>query len=317
MPDLEDQLRAYGRQIEQHVADSAETAEGSLPSESAPERTPPVWRSPWFLVAAATAAVAVAASLLLPATRPEGGSDMNNKVSGTVVGTCLILAACTSGADATGSTTSAAAQASSTSATAPTTSSSIPADGAPLLFDQNGEIAPGTYVVDALGPRLQITVPEGYFNFGGFAIEGPEFASVFFGDAGETFYVWTDACDYLDKSAPVGPTVEDLVAAIVAQQNTDTTEPRPIELAGYAGVELVLSLPPGLDVKTCYGGSTVQFSADADFAFPGLAEQGAKITIWVLDIDGKRGVITFGSNNVLSPEVQAKLDAMVASLQPI
>ena len=67
MPDLEDQLRAYGRQIEQHVADSADTAEGSLPSESAAERKPPVWRSPWFLVAAATAAVAVAASLLLPA----------------------------------------------------------------------------------------------------------------------------------------------------------------------------------------------------------------------------------------------------------
>ena len=29
MADLEDQLRAYGRQLEEHVADSADTAEGS------------------------------------------------------------------------------------------------------------------------------------------------------------------------------------------------------------------------------------------------------------------------------------------------
>ena len=70
MADLEQQLRAYGRQLEQYVTELAGTAEGPVPPEPGPRRKPPAWRSPWFPVAAATAAVAVPASLLLPATRP-------------------------------------------------------------------------------------------------------------------------------------------------------------------------------------------------------------------------------------------------------
>jgi hypothetical protein len=322
MPDLEDQLRAYGRLIEQHVADSADAAEGSLPSESAAGRTPPVWRSPWFLVAAATAAVAVAASLLLPATRPEGGSDMNNKVSGTVVGTCLILAACTSGADATGPSTSAAAQPSSSLASASPTTSSMTPGGLPLLFDQSGSIEPGTYVVDGLGFPLQLTVtePDWVTREEAGAIEGPETAYIGWAatTSSDTAYVWTDACDYRDKSAPVGPTVDDYVAAVVAQLNTDTTEPRPIEFAGYSGVELQLRLSPGVDLKTCIGGTTTLWGDNPDFGLPGPVEQGATVTTWALDLgDGKRGIINFGANEVLSADVQAQLDSMVASMQSL
>ena len=76
---------------------------------------------------------------------------MNNKVSGTMVGTCLLLAACTSGADTSSPGTSAAAQ--------PTSS---PANDLPSLFGGPAEIAPGTYRVDLLGPPLQITVPDGF-----------------------------------------------------------------------------------------------------------------------------------------------------------
>lgn len=331
MPDLEALLHDYGRQLEELVAaEKAGVAEVPEPTDPVASRRQTARRA-WVLVAVATAAVAVAASLLLPAARPEGpeGDEMTNRGTGLALGICLFgAAACTSGANSAEPPVSAAAQATSTSvstsASEPTASASADASGSsagtdepPPLFEGPREVEPGTYVVDLLGPRLQVTVPDGYDRYPeSNAIQGPQFAYLAFGLANpaDALYVWTDACDYVGKAAPVGQTIDEFVAALEAMQNMDTTDPRPIEFGGYSGVEIVLSLPAGLDVNTCYGGTTSLYGNSDEFGIPGPVDPDAAITIRILDIDGKLASINFGSNHALEPDTQADLDAIVDSL---
>ena len=67
MADLEGQLRAYGRQLEESAAEltSNPITERWLPSDLS-RRRKAARRSPWVLVAAATVVLAVTASLLIP-----------------------------------------------------------------------------------------------------------------------------------------------------------------------------------------------------------------------------------------------------------
>ena len=131
-------------------------------------------------------------------------------------------------------------------------------------------------------------------------------------------YVYRDSCDYLDNAAPVGPTVDDLVAAVVAQKNTVVTPSRgrsswaaTRESSSRVARPPIWTPPRATAERRSLWGETPQFGVY------GGHEPGAVVTMWILDIDGKRGVITFGSNHVMSAEVQAQLDAMVDSMQPI
>ena len=314
MPDLEDQLRAYGRQLEESGPGLTSGPSAEVPVlDDLTRRRKSAARSSWFLVAAATVALAATASLLIPAARP-GGDDMTNKGTGLVLGICLFGATACSSGNAAGPTTTAAADPSG--ASAPATTSSV--SGLPPLFDGPADIEPGTYSVDVLGPALQVTVPAGYARFPeNNAIEGPQHAYLAFGSTTpqDTVYVWTDACNYIDKAAAIGPTIDDMVTALQAMKNMDTSEPRPIKVGDYSGVEVVVSFPADLDISTCYGGSTMLFGDNDVSGIPGPQEPGAAITMRLLDIDGTRAAINSGANTVLPADVQAELDAMAESIR--
>jgi len=304
MADLEDQLRAYGQQLRQDRV-VPEVPEGPTPSmpELPAQVRPRAYR--WFLVAAATAAVVAAASLMAPAALREGDL-MNRKSSGVVLGFCLVTVACTNNAVGSDPTTSDSptTQVSST-ATAPT--GSVP----PPLFENAGDIEPGTYTVDRFGTPIQVTVPAGWVSSPDYyAVGGQDSSFLAFPDITE---VRTDSCQYVDKSVAIGPTVDDLVTALVAQENTDTTDPRPIELDGFTGVELDVSSPPAIDVKTtCYGGSRGVWS-DGSTDVDGTV--GTPVTVRVLDLNGRRAVIVSGSYEPMSDQVRAEMTAMVDSLE--
>ena len=245
---------------------------------------------------------------------------MTNRGNGIALAICLLGATACSSSNAAGPTSTAAVAppGSSSSMTTSTTTTTSSVSGPQSLFDGPAAIEPGTYVVDVLGPQLQVTVPAGYLRYPDFnSVEGPGHAYLAFGitTAQDTTYVWTDACDYVGKAVPIGPTIDDMVTALQAMQNMDTSEPRPIQFGDYSGVEIVVSYPPDLDIKNCYGGSTSLYGDSDTFGLPGPKEPGAAITMRLLDIDGKRAAIVFGADTVLPADVQAELDAMVESLQ--
>ena len=137
--------------------------------------------------------------------------------------------------------------------------------------------------------------------------------------------VVVDGCTaQLALTPPVGPTVNDLVAALAALPPfVVTTQPSDVIVDGYHGKHLAISVPElpfeidGDDgtFTSCTGGELMSWiGAPVDPAFYGHVEPGGIEELWVLDIDGRRLVIQT-SWSPLSPEADvAELATMFASI---
>jgi hypothetical protein len=347
MPELLAQLRAYGRQIESDglvgaprgtvatQTSAAEQADDSGPDDGGTEPPlsaagavsgPPRSRNSFrpssmaVAVAAAVAAVTVVAtSVFVPSVGPEGG--VMDKRSG-LVGFCLIVAGCTSGGDGGGLTKPAVSPPSSASSPSASSSAGLPSaqpsDGAlPTLVGgappNDIEVVPGTYTVNDLGAPVQVTVPPGWTAFDETVLHGPdEEASVAF-LSGE-WMTYTDPCNWVTGQQPVGPTVDDLVTAMVAQEPTVNEPPQPITMDGYSGTELVISTPPSLDIASCYTGEYVYLIDDLHRQ-TSAEKGGVPQTFRILDLNGERGIISFWSSASASEATKAQLTAVVDSIK--
>ena len=87
----------------------------------------------------------------------------------------------------------------------------------------------------------------------------------------------------------VGPTVDDLVAALRANENYTSTAPSPVTIDGYAGQELELQLPDDPFTK-CDNEAGDDSGHAFVFAGPGLSAQGPanRWHLYILDVDGTR-----------------------------
>ncbi|MGS0688831.1 hypothetical protein ACVBEQ_27400 [Nakamurella sp. GG22] len=307
MSDLFDQLRAYGRQIEaDHGVDAAGPAPaGSVVVQEEPRSAARSRRSTWVLVAAATAAVALSASLLFPAASPNG-KTRDYQRSDLVGGVCLSVVTCTSSAERT-DTGVAGQPAPSTSGTA-----AVP----PPLFDGSPDITAGTYSLDLRGVPMQITIPAGWVRHEDFYLTaGPEDTSDGFVAFFDVTDVYKDPCNWIAGKAEIGPTVDDLVAGLQAQPGLQTSAPEPLNVDGLTGTELTFSTPADLDLSTCYTGTfalwTIASGGPTDRQIS--STPGDTGTVWILDLNGKRGVISFGSDEPTS-DTSAQIKEMVGSL---
>ncbi|MGS0686000.1 hypothetical protein ACVBEQ_12775 [Nakamurella sp. GG22] len=316
MTDLEKQLRGYGRQIENDLGAGA--SEGSAPAQVTRLEAPP-WsksgsrrssgRSAWVAVAAATAAVSVTASLLLGPTTPEEGS-MNNKTSGAAVGICLFAAGCTSGAQ--GADTSATVAGQPAAPTSAVSSSQSSTGGLPGLFDEAGEVTPGTYQVDLVGTPVQITVPAGWSRFEDFALEGPDSSYFAFFDVEDTY---KDGCNWDKGKAGIGPTVDDLVTGLQAEKGLKTSAPEPLTVDGFTGRQLITTTDPAIkDFSSYYLGDFAVWTVVPNRQI-GKQQPGEKTTTWILDLDGRRGVITTGSPGSMTDATRTQVQGMLSSLK--
>ena len=122
-------------------------------------------------------------------------------------------------------------------------------------------------------------------------------------------YLYKDACRTQDgpMDPPVGPTVDDLVAAFVAQPTLETTTPTAVTLAGYSGTYLEVTVPASCttEVKTmvAFGGA------------PRLQSAGEVTRLWILDVDGRRAVIDATRQPGVSARQLAELEAVIESVK--
>lgn len=155
-------------------------------------------------------------------------------------------------------------------------------------------------------PSLTITAtgPDGWVGYPDWAMDGPEPVRA---DAprgiGIAFLtadgVYRDPChwDLLDNGqegqpadVAVGPTVDDLVAALRANTFYTSSTPKPVTIDGYAGKELELQLPPG-PFATCdkppedADGHPFVFSGKAGLYAQGPAN---RWHLFILDVKGTR-----------------------------
>ncbi len=164
----------------------------------------------------------------------------------------------------------------------------------------------GRYLFGPFGDEPSVSIvatgPDGWFGYPSWAMDGPKPVRA---DAptgiGISFFtangLYSDPChwDVLGTGGAdigdvkVGPTVDDLVAALRSNTFYTSSKPTPVTIDGYAGQELELQLPDDPFTRCDKepgdsGGHAFVFSG------PGLYAQGPanRWHLYILDVDGDR-----------------------------
>ena len=188
----------------------------------------------------------------------------------------------------------------------------------PALSGQN-PLPPGRYLVDpALPMDVTIAVPEGWSAGRAEVVRGPRgneapdgMAIRFY--AFDNLNLYNDPLQPIDGflAPPVGPSVDELVAAMVEHPDWDVTGTSPITLDGYAGQVVHVTLPEGTSDAT-------PFYLFADVRSGGQIygwAAGQLFDVYVVDVAGERLVIDAFRYPGTSESDIAAQDAVLASIQ--
>lgn len=164
--------------------------------------------------------------------------------------------------------------------------------------------------------QLTLLMPDGWSTYGNFAVlknssNPPNGMGVGFWSV---INIYTDRCQWNGAllNPPVGPTVDDLATALAEHWGSDATAPIDVMLDGFAGKEMVLTVPTDVDFSDCDSG---QFRAwttivgERYYQGPGQSDQ-----LWILDVDGVRLVIVAAYFPETSPEDRAELQQIIDSI---
>jgi hypothetical protein len=109
-----------------------------------------------------------------------------------------------------------------------------------------------------------------------------------------------------EADVPVGPTVDDLVTALVDHPSLDVTSPGDVTLAGYSGKYLDLQVPDDISACATYKPMDVHIYAQGP---------GQRWHMWVLDVGGVRVLVETNDYAGTSAQRLAEEQAMIDSLE--
>jgi hypothetical protein len=199
----------------------------------------------------------------------------------------------------------------------PNPSPSPTATRIPPLPEGNVTIA-GTYRLRPLpttdaGLTIDAAIPAGWHGFGSWAITGPRPAEQGAPDGIAVAFVAaeglrSDPCHWdiagtgaLDQPGDieVGPTVDDLAAALAASTAYESTTPIDVTLGGFEGKQVDLELPT--DISACdvpAGGADARytvFSGAEGGGFYGIGDA-PRSQVSIVDVDGTRLIVVLISH---------------------
>ncbi len=161
-----------------------------------------------------------------------------------------------------------------------------PSPAATPGFVGSGPLEPGPYRVTTVsGVSATFTIPAGWEGppVTGFAVlkEGAGILSFW-----QPVNVYSDPCSSGSLPDPgVGPTVDDLVAALAAQPFTETTEPTLVTIDGFSGQRIDYDVD--VDAASCSGELWLWRDADGDRT----EDEDQLNELFILDVAGSRVVI--------------------------
>jgi hypothetical protein len=127
--------------------------------------------------------------------------------------------------------------------------------------------------------------------------------------------IFSDACSADDESeVEVGPSVDDLVNAVLSQPGPATSGPVEITMDGYPGKRVDLTVRTGLDPSTCRIEVGLQLWKDRGGKHQVLLPDGT-ISVYIVDVDGERLVIATQYREGSSEEDIAEMEAIIASIE--
>ncbi len=200
--------------------------------------------------------------------------------------------------------------------TASTPVASSPTPGA--IPAGTAAIEPGTYRIPKSAwsvTDFTVAMPEGWTAQYGQPIKHAD------GDDEIGFYavlvdsIFTDACVGGDDFAKVGPSVDDLAAALLKQPGPQASGPVETTLGGYPATRIDLSVPDGFDLKPCNlegAGLQIWYSPPADKYFVLLADGTA--SVYIVDVDGQRQVFVTQYRAGTSAEDVRELQSVLDSI---
>jgi hypothetical protein len=135
--------------------------------------------------------------------------------------------------------------------------------------------------------------------------------------------LYTGGCHWLGTKLdpPVGPTVDELATALNVQAGPGASPPTDVDIGGYHGKKVELSIPPDVDVTKCDSDGTFALfgrwlGAGSLFgAAPWTYGNGQHNTVYILDVNGTRQVIDTMYLPGRSAADRAELDQIVASIR--
>ena len=241
------------------------------------------------------------------------------------IGMVLSLAACSAAGQPSSAPTASSTATPPASVGQPSASvSATPASPSPLATGMDQ--ASGIVLGDGPLPTYTVAVPHGWLATGDghFVTHSGDGVVIGFG-VWEVMTVPTDPCHWKAHLVDPGPTVDDLVRALLAQATRHATKPTDVTLAGYAGKYLEWSVPTGLVVTgdADFKGCDIQDNGHLDFVSwmsYGGGERYQQVAgqidqLWVLDVNGQRLVVDATHSSNAPAALKAELATMIQSIR--
>lgn len=192
-----------------------------------------------------------------------------------------------------------------------------PTSGPVSLVGTEGQVLePGTYVVEAPFPvRLSFDLPADWATYAPIDEHLAAVCKESECELGLSFWVLDnlpiDGCELArgDLDPPVGPSIDDLATALVAQPGYRATGPTEASVSGIAGAYLEL-VGQGVPAGGCFERTTWEIGPHWRRSMHEEADQ-----IWILDVDGTRLVIDAFATREASQADRAELKEMVDSIR--
>jgi hypothetical protein len=153
-------------------------------------------------------------------------------------------------------------------------------------------------------------------------LDGYEGGDVVFGsDGGQGISTWAvgnvfaNPCHSIDTllDPPIGSSVDALVAGLASQKGHPATTPTDVEVDGYAGKYIEMTVPAGIDVADCdHGEFRTWASPEGGTRF---LEAGQRDLLWIVNVDGDRLVIDAALGPQTTEEDRTDRIHMVRSMQ--
>jgi hypothetical protein len=165
-------------------------------------------------------------------------------------------------------------------------------------------------------PKISITVPEGWFNFDGWAMSKGSEPTTTFVTFWDVDSVYSTPCRWKYRPMVVpGRGVDGLASVLVKQPLRKATRPVEVELGGFPGKYLEWSVPANIDFIDCDEGvfeswTARGWSSDRYQQAPGQVDR-----IWILNVYGGRLVVDASYLPAATAEDRAELDRVVDSIR--
>jgi hypothetical protein len=144
---------------------------------------------------------------------------------------------------------------------------------------------------------------------------------VFGSDGGQGISTWAvgnvfaNPCHSDDTllDPPIDSSVDGLVGGLASQKGHASTTPTDVEVDGYAGTYMEMTVPAGIDVADCDHGEFRTWAASSGCCR--YLEAGQRDLLWIVDVDGNRLVIDAALGPQTTEQDRVDRIQMVRSIQ--